>query len=233
MELLVPLITLYVAALLIRPLRTRVQETQVRQRQRSTRVMRDTELGLAALNLPIRWRAASKLNDQAVLQATDPVRQRFAVVISEPREDFDTTIDLSDHAGRTLSQLADSLRVVAINGPTERTVNGCRVLQFEVEGVSPGRAARLPAQHDRGTPRVSPGARVVDALGVRSGAVRPGGGRVRGARGARPDGDGSAAARGRSTNPVPLRVSLKSARGSHAGRRGIARAVHTEPQVTQ
>jgi hypothetical protein len=138
MELLVPLITLYVAALLIRPLRTRVQETQVRQRQRSTRVMRDTELGLAALNLPIRWRAASKLNDQAVLQATDPVRQRFAVVISEPREDFDTTIDLSDHAGRTLSQLADSLRVVAINGPTERTVNGCRVLQFEVEGYHQG-----------------------------------------------------------------------------------------------
>ena len=72
MELLVPLITLYVAAPLIRPLRTRVQETQVRQRQRSTRVVRDTELGLAALNLPIRWRAASKLNDQAVLQATDP-----------------------------------------------------------------------------------------------------------------------------------------------------------------
>ncbi len=138
MELLVPLITLYVAALLIRPLRTRVQETEVRQRQRATRVMRDTELGLAALNLPIRWRAASKLNDQAVLQATDPVRQRFAVVISEPREDFDVTIDLSDHAGRTLSQLADSLRLVAINGPTERTVNGCRVLQFEVEGFHQG-----------------------------------------------------------------------------------------------
>ena len=138
MELLVPLITLYVAALLIRPLRTRVQETEARQRQRATRVMRDTELGLAALNLPIRWRAASKLNDQAVLQATDPVRQRFAVVISEPREDFDGTIDLSDHAGRTLSQLADSLRVVAINGPTERTVNGCRALQFEVEGFHQG-----------------------------------------------------------------------------------------------
>ena len=138
MELLVPLITLYVAALLIRPLRTRVQETELRQRQRATRVVRDTELGLAALHLPTRWRATSKLNEQAALQATDPVRQRFAVVISEPREDFDTTIDLSDHAGRTLSQLADSLRLVAINGPTERTVNGCRTVQFEVEGYHQG-----------------------------------------------------------------------------------------------
>lgn len=138
MELLVPLITLYVAALLIRPLRTRVQETEVRQRQKATRILRDTELGLAALHLPTRWRAASKLNDQAALQATDPVRQRFAVVISEPREDFDVAIDLSDHAGRTLAQLADSLRLVAINGPAERTVNGCRALQFEVEGYHQG-----------------------------------------------------------------------------------------------
>jgi hypothetical protein len=138
MELLVPLITLYVAALLIRPLRTRVRETEIRQRQPATRVLRDTELGMAALHLPTRWRAASKLNDQAALQATDPVRQRFAVVISEPREDFDTTIDLSDHAGRTLSQLADSLRLVAINGPIERTVNGCRAVQFEVEGFHQG-----------------------------------------------------------------------------------------------
>jgi hypothetical protein len=100
--------------------------------------MRDTELGLASLRLPVRWRPATSLNEQAVIQAADPLRQRFAVVISEPREDFDGSIDLSDHAGRTLAQLADSLRVVAINGPTERTVGGCRTLQFEVEGYHQG-----------------------------------------------------------------------------------------------
>jgi hypothetical protein len=138
MELLVPLITLYVALLLIRPLRTRARTETARQQQPATRVLKDTELGLASLKLPVRWRTATALNDQAAVQATDPLRQRFAVVISEPREDFDVSVDLSDHAGRTLAQLADSLRLVAINGPIERTVNGCRALQFEVEGYHQG-----------------------------------------------------------------------------------------------
>jgi hypothetical protein len=138
MELLVPLITLYVALLLIRPLRTRARTTGIRQPRPATCALRDTELGLAALNLPPRWRAAAALNEQAALQATDPLRQRFAVVISEPRSDFDETVDLSDHAGRTLTQLADSLRLVAINGPTERTVAGYRALQFEIEGYHQG-----------------------------------------------------------------------------------------------
>lgn len=137
MELLVPLITLYVGLLLIRPLRTRARAAAVRQ-PAPARQLRDGELGLATLELPTRWRAAASLNEQAGIQATDPVRQRFAVVISEPRDDFDITVDLSDHAGRTLTQLADSLRLVAINGPSERTVRGFRALQFEVEGYHQG-----------------------------------------------------------------------------------------------
>jgi hypothetical protein len=137
MELLIPLITLYVGLLLFRPLRTRTRTVAPRQKP-SGRTLGDGELGLAAIKLPVRWRAAASLNDQAAIQATDPFRQRFAVVISEPREDFDVTVDLSDHAGRTLTQLADSLRLVAINGPSERTVQGCRALQFEVEGYHQG-----------------------------------------------------------------------------------------------
>ena len=143
MELLIPLITLYVGLLLIRPLRSgartaaAAETPQVRQ-QPTGRTLNDGELGLAMIKLPVRWRTASALNEQAAMQAIDPFRQRFAVVISEPRDDFDVTIDLSDHAGRTLSQLAESLRLVAINGPTERTVNGCRALQFEVEGYHQG-----------------------------------------------------------------------------------------------
>ena len=137
MELLIPLITLYVGLLLFRPLRTRERTVGPRHKP-SGRTLGDGELGLAAIKLPARWRAAASLNDQAAIQATDPFRQRFAVVISEPREDFDVTVDLSDHAGRTLTQLADSLRLVAINGPSERTVQGCRALQFEVEGYHQG-----------------------------------------------------------------------------------------------
>ena len=137
MELLIPLITVYVGLLLIRPLRAQPHTATGRQ-QPAPRRLTDGELGLASITLPARWRAATALNDQAAIQASDPFRQRFAVVISEAREDFDVTVDLSDHAGRTLTQLSDSLRLVAINGPIERTIQGCRALQFEVEGYHQG-----------------------------------------------------------------------------------------------
>ena len=137
MELLIPLITIYVVLLLIRPLRTQPRTATARQ-QPSPRTVSDGELGLASITLPARWRAATGLNEQAAIQATDPFRQRFVVVISEPRDDFDVSVDLSDHAGRTLAQLSESLRLVAINGPNERTIGGCRALQFEVEGYHQG-----------------------------------------------------------------------------------------------
>ncbi len=137
MELLIPLITIYVGLLLIRPLRAQ-PPTSISRPQPAPRTLMDGELGLASIKLPARWRAATALNEQAAIQASDPYRQRFVVVISEPREDFDMTVDLSDHAGRTLTQLSDSLRLVAINGPIERTIHGCKALQFEIEGYHQG-----------------------------------------------------------------------------------------------
>ena len=142
MELLVPLITLYVGLALIRRWSAvPVTPTPFRRAEAAapaTSVIRDTNLGLAQLQLPAGWRRAQALNEQAALQISDTTRQRFAVVISEAREDFDPTVDLSDHAARSLTQLSDSLRVLAINGPTERSVGGFRAVQFEVEGYDQG-----------------------------------------------------------------------------------------------
>ena len=142
MELLVPLITLYVGLALIRrwssgpgaPTPFRRAEPDVA----APSVVRDTHLGFAQMQLPNGWRRAQALNEQAALQISDPARQRFAVVISEAREDFDPSVDLSDHAARSLTQLSDSLRLLAINGPTERSVGGFRAVQFEVEGYDQG-----------------------------------------------------------------------------------------------
>src|SRR5687767_5061958 len=137
MELLVPLITLYVGLALIRRWSSTPSPTPVRRADEGAvpqGVVRDTNLGFAQLQIPAGWRRAQALNEQAALQISDPARQRFAVVISEAREDFDPAVDLSDHAARSLTQLSDSLRVLAINGPIERSVGGFRAVQFEVEG---------------------------------------------------------------------------------------------------
>lgn len=136
MELLVPVITVSVGVFLIR--RYSAVRAVSGYRKPVASVLRDTELGYAQITLLPRWRCADALNDQAGLQATDPLRQRFVVVISESREDFESSVDLSDHAARTLTQLSDSLRVIAINGPREIEVGGFKALQFEVEGFHNG-----------------------------------------------------------------------------------------------
>ena len=137
MELLVPLVTLYVGLTLLRRWSVAAPATAFRRREAAP-VVRDTDLGYAQLRLPAGWQRAQALNEQAALQASDPRRQRFAVVISEAREDFDPSVDLSDHAARSLTQLSDSLRVLSIDGPAEVTVGGFRAVQFEVEGYDQG-----------------------------------------------------------------------------------------------
>ena len=136
MELLVPLVTLYVGLVLLR--RWSVKPPTMSFRRSRATVVTDGDLGYAQLRLPAGWRRAHSLNEQAAVQVSDPQHQRFAVVISESREDFDPGVDLSDHAARSLTQLSDSLRLIAINGPVDVTIGGCRAIQFEIEGYDQG-----------------------------------------------------------------------------------------------
>lgn len=104
-----------------------------RIRQRTGAVLRDAELGLAQVSLPPGWLPASDLNDSSWLQAVDPLRNRFLVVISESREDFDEGMDLREHSSRTRAELAAGVRVLAVRGPQERQVDGFRALQYELD----------------------------------------------------------------------------------------------------
>ena len=102
-------------------------------RRRTGAVVRDGELGLAQVTLPPGWLPASDLNDSSWLQAVDPLRNRFMIVISESREDFDEGMDLREHSSRTRSELATGVRVLAVRGPEERQVGGFKALQYELE----------------------------------------------------------------------------------------------------
>jgi hypothetical protein len=99
-------------------------------------VLGDTELGLAQVTLPPGWIPASDLNDGSWLQALDPLRNRYLIVISESREDFDPEMDVQEHSSRTRAALAGSVRVLAVRGPQERQVGGFRAVQYELEALS-------------------------------------------------------------------------------------------------
>lgn len=99
-------------------------------------VLGDSELGLAQVTLPPGWIPATDLNDGSWLQALDPLRNRYLIVISESREDFDPAMDAQEHSSRTRAALAGSVRVLAVRGPEERQVGGFRAVQYELDALS-------------------------------------------------------------------------------------------------
>ena len=104
--------------------------------RRHGNVLDDSEVGLAQLNLPAGWMPATDLNDGSWLQAVDPLRNRYVMVISESREDFDTDMDVQEHSSRTRTALASSVQLLAVRGPQERQVAGFRAVQYELDALT-------------------------------------------------------------------------------------------------
>lgn len=104
-----------------------------RVRRPPSGVLTDAELGLARVTLPPGWRAAADLNEGSWLQALDPLRGRYLIVLSESREDFEEAMDLHEHSLRTRKTLGESVRILAMRGPEEREVGGFRAIQYELD----------------------------------------------------------------------------------------------------
>ena len=136
MDILVFAITLFVLASLVAwwP----AVRAVVAWRRPAAGILRDADLGYAEVALPPRWRPARFLNDAASLQALDPVRRRYLIVISESREDFKGDLTLDEHAAQTLKALADSVRVVSLTGPRQGKLGGFDMLQYEIEAFHRG-----------------------------------------------------------------------------------------------
>jgi hypothetical protein len=96
-------------------------------------MLRDNGFGYAQVSLPPRWRPTARLNDQAMLQATDPILSRHVIVLSEPRDDFEPSLKLEEHAAMTLETLAASVQVIQVRGPDRRDVDGVPAIQYELE----------------------------------------------------------------------------------------------------
>lgn len=90
----------------------------------------------SALALPTGWRAAKNLNEQAGIQAIDPLRCRYVIVISEFRGDLKEA-PLDEVARDRITALIGSKRLIAIRGPWDRTVGGHEAVQFEIDVRSP------------------------------------------------------------------------------------------------
>jgi hypothetical protein len=104
------------------------------QRGTSDTVLIDRVLGLARLELPDGWRAASDLNEAASIEAMNAQHGRHLIVISDAVEDFVPEMTLYEHSLNTRAELTNSIRVVACRGPERRTIGGFESVQYEIEG---------------------------------------------------------------------------------------------------
>ena len=103
--------------------------------RRGVTTLRDHAFDLAELDLPAGWRAGRELNDSAGIEAVDLRHSRYAMVISESREDYVNSVNLDTYAVEVRDSLTSDLRHLTITGPEHLKVDGCDAVQFEFEGV--------------------------------------------------------------------------------------------------
>lgn len=90
--------------------------------------------GKTQLTVPGAWEERSDLNEEANLQAGNPVAEQYAIVISESREDFTADMTLENFAKLTQENAKTVIKDGVVSEPTSLTINGYPVKQFEISG---------------------------------------------------------------------------------------------------
>lgn len=87
------------------------------------------------IQVPTDWFTRKDLNDDAVIQASNKASNLFAVVISEPKDQFDKGTQLKDYADIVIENFLEKNeeQAKAKKEAVKTTVNGRPALQYEIE----------------------------------------------------------------------------------------------------
>lgn len=91
--------------------------------------------GLTQVTLPAGWRKGTDLHEEAELQVLARGKNAFAIVLTEPKDDFDEGFTHTDHAELTFDKLLDGLgEAEIVRGPDSLRIGGRAAVQYEVIG---------------------------------------------------------------------------------------------------
>jgi hypothetical protein len=93
--------------------------------------MRSTD-GTLEITVPGSWKT-DKLNDQAVIQASNRMGELYVVVVSEPKEDLND-VNLQKYSELTRGQQLKAMKNGSEEGPVARTVNGLPAIEYVLRG---------------------------------------------------------------------------------------------------
>lgn len=88
------------------------------------------------VKLPSHWDLLTNLNEAAQLQAGNPRREEYLMVISDSKEDFNGS--LPEYSDLIIRRLSDVLQDLSVEGPKKVTLDGREAMEYEVAGVVEG-----------------------------------------------------------------------------------------------
>jgi hypothetical protein len=91
--------------------------------------------GALQFRVPSTWTADKGLNDVAALQAGDPKREAYGVVIEDSRRLF-AAMDLAEFADQQMQELTKRVGLANVSGPERLSVDGKQALRYRVKGFA-------------------------------------------------------------------------------------------------
>lgn len=86
------------------------------------------------ITIPGNWNSAD-INSEAQIQATDPDRKMGVTVFSQPKTDLKAAgIELVSYSEENKNSLRDPLKDAKVTGPTNQTIAGNTIIQYQIEG---------------------------------------------------------------------------------------------------
>ena len=91
--------------------------------------------GQSEIIVPRVWQERTDLNDQAEIQAANPLREQYVIVLTESKADFDgLDVDLPAYAEIIRDNFVDSVGV-AVTNEQSLTIDGNDAIQYELRGI--------------------------------------------------------------------------------------------------
>ena len=89
--------------------------------------------GAVQITVPDDWDAMTDLNDVAIIQSANLVKEQYIIVIDDTKEDF-AEPDLGEYSDITSQLIIDGLNGSEVGPSTPLTINGNAALQKEIRG---------------------------------------------------------------------------------------------------
>jgi len=91
--------------------------------------------GKFQITVPAGWKADSTLNEKADIQAANPLKEMYVIVLTEAASDFSEDVTLDQYTDLTLNSMKSNLGSAAFaTQPVPVSINGNQAMQYELQG---------------------------------------------------------------------------------------------------